>query len=51
MIHIKKSWSNLIKVGRFTHNHEYLNVYKQVEWKSELFPISLDNAYDPSLDS
>ena len=50
MIHIEKSWSNLIKVDLFTHNHEYLNVYEQ-EWKSTLFPISLDKAYDQSLDA
>ena len=50
MIHIEKSWSNLIKVDRFTHNHEFLNVYKQKEWKDKLFPISLDKAYDQSLD-
>ena len=53
MIHIEKSWSNLIKVDRFTHNQEYLagNVYEEKEWKSNLFPISLDKAYDQSLDA
>ena len=34
-----------------TYNNEYLNVYEQKEWKSKLFPISLDKAYDQSMDA